>query len=310
MSRRSPRSSVRVSVERSRPSNHTLPRVGSSSRSIRRPSVDLPEPDSPTRPNVSPRRISRLTPATAFKVSFVRESSPSLPAGNSFQRSSTRRSGSVIGAAAIFSDAEAGDMMTWRFHFQGWIGCGASGYRKRAARMKPASARRPERARYRSGNRLQAMARRAIDARNRCQQPFGVWVQRIAEQLRGRRLFHHARGVQNRDVVGVFIHDAEIVRDENDRELEAFLQFADEIENLRLNSYVECGGGFIGNQQARIARQRHRDHHPLAHPARQPMRVVVDAPLGIGDTDHPERFDYALAGLVAAGLLMEPDHLA
>src|SRR6185503_10122243 len=40
--------------------------VGSVRRRIARPSVDLPQPDSPTSPNVSPLRISRLTPSTAF----------------------------------------------------------------------------------------------------------------------------------------------------------------------------------------------------------------------------------------------------
>ena len=36
------------------PSNSTLPPVGSSSRVISRPMVDLPQPDSPTTPRVSP----------------------------------------------------------------------------------------------------------------------------------------------------------------------------------------------------------------------------------------------------------------
>jgi hypothetical protein len=30
--------------------------------------IDLPQPDSPTRPNVSPRRRENVTPSTAFKV--------------------------------------------------------------------------------------------------------------------------------------------------------------------------------------------------------------------------------------------------
>src|SRR5438477_11844733 len=42
-----------------------LPDVGSISRRIRRPSVLLPEPDSPTRPRVSPAWISRQTWSTA-----------------------------------------------------------------------------------------------------------------------------------------------------------------------------------------------------------------------------------------------------
>ena len=41
------------------PSNLIVPDVGSISRSSNRPTVVLPEPDSPTRPSVSPRRTSK-----------------------------------------------------------------------------------------------------------------------------------------------------------------------------------------------------------------------------------------------------------
>ncbi len=50
----------------SRPSILMLPSVGSISRRTVRPTVDLPQPDSPTRPSVSPRRIEKLTPSTAI----------------------------------------------------------------------------------------------------------------------------------------------------------------------------------------------------------------------------------------------------
>src|SRR5579859_4253816 len=49
----------------SRPSNTILPALGSSSRVISRPVVVLPQPDSPTRPSVSPARTARSIPSTA-----------------------------------------------------------------------------------------------------------------------------------------------------------------------------------------------------------------------------------------------------
>ena len=49
----------------SSPSNSIVPPVGSSSRSMVRPAVDLPQPDSPTSPTVSPWRTSREMPSTA-----------------------------------------------------------------------------------------------------------------------------------------------------------------------------------------------------------------------------------------------------
>ncbi len=65
MRRRTRRSSLPESVARSRPSNSTLPAVGGSSARSSRASVDLPEPDSPTIPSVSPFCSSRLTSVTA-----------------------------------------------------------------------------------------------------------------------------------------------------------------------------------------------------------------------------------------------------
>ena len=56
----------RLSVVISRPSKTILPAVGSSSLMIVRPSVVLPQPDSPTMPTVSPGRTVKSTPSTAL----------------------------------------------------------------------------------------------------------------------------------------------------------------------------------------------------------------------------------------------------
>ena len=53
-SRRSGTSSLRLRLVMSRPASSIEPAVGSSSRSIARPAVDLPQPHSPTSPRVSP----------------------------------------------------------------------------------------------------------------------------------------------------------------------------------------------------------------------------------------------------------------
>ena len=55
----------------------TSPAVGRTSCRMARPSVDLPQPLSPTSPSVSPRRMSRSTPSTACTVpTGRRRSSP------------------------------------------------------------------------------------------------------------------------------------------------------------------------------------------------------------------------------------------
>src|ERR687891_1798282 len=52
---------------------------------IVRPKVDLPQPDSPTMPSVSPASTVRLTPSTALSTLLLREKSPS-PTGKCFLR--------------------------------------------------------------------------------------------------------------------------------------------------------------------------------------------------------------------------------
>ena len=43
---------------------------------MQRPVVVLPQPDSPTRPSVSPRRIEKLTPSTACTVAGAAAEEP------------------------------------------------------------------------------------------------------------------------------------------------------------------------------------------------------------------------------------------
>ncbi len=71
ISRRSRLRSPPASARTSRPSNETCPSVGSIRRSRHRPTVDLPHPDSPTSPSVSPRKMSNVTPSTARTTSSL-----------------------------------------------------------------------------------------------------------------------------------------------------------------------------------------------------------------------------------------------
>src|SRR5207244_9560289 len=59
-----------------RPSRNASPDVGGISRKIVRATVDLPEPDSPIRPRVSPCLMSKLTSSTALTFATVVWSNP------------------------------------------------------------------------------------------------------------------------------------------------------------------------------------------------------------------------------------------
>ena len=58
------------------PSSVMLPLDGSTRRSTLRATVDLPQPDSPTSPSVSPAATEKLTPSTACTVPIRRRNTP------------------------------------------------------------------------------------------------------------------------------------------------------------------------------------------------------------------------------------------
>ncbi len=85
------------------------------------------------------------------------------------------------------------------------------------------------------------------------------------------------------DAVGDVGDDAEVVRDQHDRGAEPLADVAHQVEDAGLDRHVERGRRLVGDQHLRVAGERHRDHHPLPHPAGELVRVLVDAALGRGD---------------------------
>ena len=73
---------------------------------------------------------------------------------------------------------------------------------------------------------------------------------RIAEQLAHRRLLDDPSGVHHRDPVGHLGDDAEVVRDQEEREAQPLLQVAQQVENLRLDRDVERGRRLVGDDAA------------------------------------------------------------
>ena len=71
-------------------------------------------------------------------------------------------------------------------------------------------------------------------------------------------------------------------------ELNSSLEPVDQLDDLGLDRDVERGRRLVGDQHVRVARERHRDHRALAHPARELVRVVVDA-LAAGSGCRPAR---------------------
>jgi hypothetical protein len=117
-------------VDGTRHSKLIRPAVGSVSRMTTRARVDLPQPDSPTRPTVSPRNTSKSTPSTARRV---RRGSRKLSRGKT--KCLARSRTSCRGALAV---KEARQAMWCAIDYDGIINSMLGGARRSAA---PASFR-------------------------------------------------------------------------------------------------------------------------------------------------------------------------
>ena len=115
-----------------------------------------------------------------------------------------------------------------------------------------------------------------------------------------RAAFDGASGIHDDHVVANLRGQPQVVGDENDRGAVLALHVGDQPDDRRVHGDVERGGRLIGNDQARIAGERHRDEHALAHAAGQLMRISpkqfarLRQPRGV---QHGER---ALAAIAAA----------
>ncbi len=81
--------------------------------------------------------------------------------------------------------------------------------------------------------------------------------------------------IHHRNAVGDFGDDTEIVCDEEHGHATLTLQFEKQVENLRLDRHVERRGRLVGDQQRRIAGERHGDRRTLPHAARQFVRILA-----------------------------------
>ena len=85
------------------------------------------------------------------------------------------------------------------------------------------------------------------------------------------------------NAVGNAADDAEIVRDEDDAHAQLTAEIGEEVHDLLLNGDIECGGGFVSDEELRLAAERHGDHHALLHAAAQLVRVGMQTLLRLYD---------------------------
>ena len=133
------------------------------------------------------------------------------------------------------------------------------------------------------------------------------WIGRAKSSSTGAELDDHAE-VHHRDPVGDVADDAEVVRDEDVREVELVLQVVEQVDDLRLDRDVERRDRLVGDDQPRAQRERPRDADPLALPARELVRVAVDV---VGrEADDLEQLLHAPAHLAARALPVDAERVA
>ncbi|KAG1531067.1 hypothetical protein G6F50_016918 [Rhizopus delemar] len=129
--------------------------------------------------------------------------------------------------------------------------------------MKRAPSRRLDRVRHFAAHGF-PVAPGVFQVWNRIQQHPRVRMLRRIEQPVGGRLLDDPAQVHHRHAVGHVAHDRQVVADEHVRQAEFLLQVAHQVQDLRLDGYVQCGGGLVADQEARARGQRAGDADALA----------------------------------------------
>ena len=102
-----------------------------------------------------------------------------------------------------------------------------------------------------------------------------VGMARVAVDLVARSLLDDAAEVHDRDAVAEVLDDAQVVRDEEQRQPERCLQVLQQVQDLRLDRHVERRDRLVGDDEARLDRERARDADALALPAAELVRVAL-----------------------------------
>ena len=85
-------------------------------------------------------------------------------------------------------------------------------------------------------------------------------------------------------------------------ELKSSFNRSEQLHDLSLDRHVERGRRLVGDQDVRVAPERHRDHRALPHPAGELVRKVVDARFRVRDPDLAKQLDGPVLGAALSTL--------
>src|SRR5262245_4722770 len=258
-----------------RPSNSMRPAVGSSAASTSFDVVVLPQPDSPTSPSVSPAPIVKLIPSTALTMPRgLPKSEP--PTGKCLRRSRTASSGLSTRGPLLERHPAAHTAVAVEALLGRLLGAAALD-RSRAAGMEGASGREGREIRRVARNTVERLA--DAELRDRVEERLRVGMPGAVEETAHRLHLHDLARVHHADPVAHLGDDAEVVRDEDQRDAGRALEILQQIQVLELDRDVEVGGGLVGDDDTRPAGLGDGPDNPLPHAAAELVGKIPHPPL-------------------------------
>ena len=122
---------------------------------------------------------------------------------------------------------------------------------------------------------------------------------RAFDEGTGRLAFQRVAVVHHDDPVGMLANHPEVMGDQQQAHAQLAAQARQQFEDLCLHADIQRRGRLVGDQQPRLAGNRHGDHHPLALAAGQVLRVLVQVRSGARQLYQGKQFFGALPGLPA-----------
>ena len=190
---------------------------------------------------------------------------------------------------------------------QRWLLGPADLRRVLAAWGEPASRQRPGQVGRQPGYGVKALGLVLVELWDRGEECFGVGMVDVLEEAIGRSRLDHLACVHHHRAVGVAGNDPHIVGDQQDCHTEVLLQVVEQGQDLRLDRDIESGGRLVGDQQFRLAGERHGDHDALAQAARKLVRVVTQTLRGVRHAHQAEHFARPFECLFLGDLLVKDD---
>ncbi len=111
------------------------------------------------------------------------------------------------------------------------------------------------------------------------------------------RLVPESLLAKHHDPVGAFGGQRQIVGDKQHGGTRLATQDIEQVENALLHRDVEGAGGLVSNNQIRLQGNGDGYQHPLFHPARQLMRILVKTLFRVAETDFSEQVKNLLSAL-------------